>query len=339
MPMLSSPDVSPRPKGQGARRKWVGQLKAKTKMTKPPDWVSELARVAVPLAFVSLVAAAVAGITTPLFFAMVLSAGLVIVVIRALFPAGRLFPIAFASLIAVYAAIFSLFVEEIFRGIDAAFLVVGFCLPIFLFVVGCWLRRDQVRAVVAHPAIRSERRVMRAVVWLVPVFFVGASVILLSRTVGALANMDMVFLGAMTIIGLIVLTVSREVAIFLVDAGLLFEEFFSRVSRLVIPAFAFFTFYSLIVILFASAYRLISVYTPEAQFNVGGALRGLSFSESIYFSINTISTVGYGDIIPYSNLARVLSSLEVFCGIMLLLFGVSELLEYAREHRRDRGSK
>ena len=251
-------------------------------MTKPPHWVSELARVAVPLAFVSIVAAAVAGITTPLFFAMVLSAGLVIVVIRALFPAGRLFPIAFASLIAVYAAIFSLFVEEIFRGVDAAFLVVGFCLPIFLFVVGCWLRRDQVRAVVAHPAIRSERRVMRAAVWLVPVFFVGAAVILLSRTVGALANMDMVFLGAMSIIGLIVLTVSREVAIFLVDAGLLFEEFFSRVSRLVIPAFAFFTFYSLIVILFASAYRLISVYTTEAHFNVGGALRGLSFSELIF---------------------------------------------------------
>jgi voltage-gated potassium channel len=313
--------------------------KDKTKMTKPSHWVSELARVAVPLAFVSIVAAAVGRITTPLFFAMIFSAALVIVVIRALFPAGQLFPIAFASLIAVYAAIFSLFVEEIFRGIDAAFLVVGFCLPIVFFVVGCWLRRDQVRAVVAHPAIRSERRVMRAAVWLVPVFFVGGAVILLSRTVGALANMDMVFLGAMSIIGLIVLTVSREVAIFLVDAGLLFEEFFARVSRLVIPAFAFFTFYSLIVILFASAYRLISAYTSEAQFSVGGALRGLSFSESIYFSINTISTVGYGDIIPYSNLARVLSSLEVFCGIMLLLFGVSELLEYAREHRQHRGSK
>ena len=85
-------------------------------MTKPSHWMSELARVAVPLVFVSIVAAAVGGITTPLFFAIVLSAGLVIVVIRALFPAGRLFPIAFASLIAVYAAIFSLFVEEMFRG-------------------------------------------------------------------------------------------------------------------------------------------------------------------------------------------------------------------------------
>ena len=309
------------------------------KMNKPPQWLPELSRVALPLAFVSIVAAAAAGIATPLFFAMVLSAGFVITVIRALFPAGRLFPIAFASLIAVYAAIFSLFVEEIFRGIDPEFLVVGFCLPILFFVVGCWLRRDQVRAIVARPTIRSERRVMKATAWLVPVFFVGAAVILLSRTVGTLANMDMLFVAAMSIIGLIVLTVSRNVAIFLVDAGLLFEEFFSRVSRLVIPAFAFVTFYSLIVILFASAYRLISAYTPERHFNVGGTLRGLSFSESIYFSIGTISTVGYGDIIPYSNLARVLASLEVFCGIMLLIFGVSELLEYAREHRQGRSNK
>jgi voltage-gated potassium channel len=114
---------------------------------------------------------------------------------------------------------------------------------------------------------------MRATPWLVPVFFVGAAAILLSRTVETLANMDMMFLGAMTIIGLIVLTVSRDVAIFLVDAGLLFEEFFSRVSRLVIPAFAFVTFYSLIVILFASAYRLASAYAPDQHFNVGGSLR------------------------------------------------------------------
>ena len=104
-----------------------------------------------------------------------------------------------------------------------------------------------------------------------PVFFVGAAVILLSRTVGALANMDMMAPRNMSIIGLIVLTVSREVAIFLVDAGLLFDEFFSRVSRLVIPAFAFFTFYSLIVILFASAYRLICLSTRENITEIGVA--------------------------------------------------------------------
>jgi hypothetical protein len=34
---------------------------------------------------------------------------------------------------------------------------------------------------------------MKATAWLVPVFFVGATVILLSRTVGTSVNMDMVF--------------------------------------------------------------------------------------------------------------------------------------------------
>jgi hypothetical protein len=68
---------------------------------------------------------------------------------------------------------------------------------------------------------------------------------------------------------------------------------------------------------------------------MGGSPRALSFSESIYFSIVSIGTVGYGDIVPHSSLARLLASIEVVCGFMLLLFGVSELLEYTREHREE----
>jgi voltage-gated potassium channel len=244
------------------------------------------------LAFVSFVAAAVAGIASPLFFAVLLSACVVIAVMRTLFPPGRLFPIAFASLLAVYAAIFSLFVEETFRGIGDTVLVIGFCLPIAFFVIGCGLRRDQIRTLVARPTIRSEQRVLRAAAWLVPVFLIGATVVVLSHAFGPFLNLDMVFLGAMALIGVIVLSVSGDVAIFLVDAGLLFKEFFLRVSRLVIPAFAFVTFYSLIVILFASAYRLISVYTSQPHFKVAEALRGLSFSEAIYMCGRKTNTLG-----------------------------------------------
>ena len=137
---------------------------------------------------------------------------------------------------------------------------------------------------------------MTALAWLVPVFVVGAVVILLSRTVGTLAHMDTVFLGAMSI-GSIVLTASRDVAVFLVDVGLLFEEFFSRVSRLVIPAFAFVHFlfaYRNPLRLGLPDYLGIHIRTASR----GGAPHALSFSESIYFSIGTISTVGYGDIPP-----------------------------------------
>jgi voltage-gated potassium channel len=298
--------------------------------------LSEVARIALSLAFVFLVGVATAGIGSPLFFAILLSAGLAIVVIPALFPASRLFSIAFANLIAVYATIFTLFADQIFARVNVFALSIGFCLPVLFFVGGCWLRQSEVRAVVAHPALRSEQRLFAALVWLVPIAFVGAAVFLLSRVAGTIADTDLVLIGTMTVIGLIVLAVSRDVAIFLVDAGLLFEEFFSRIARLVIPAFAFLTFYSLIVILFASAYRILSHYTGEQHFYVGNAPRALSFSESIYFSIVSITTVGYGDIVPQSSIARLLASIEVVCGFMLLLFGVSELLEYMREHRRQR---
>jgi voltage-gated potassium channel len=309
---------------------------AEARMGEAGHWASALARIGLSLAFVFVVAVATAGLGSSFFFAILISAGLAILFIQALFPASRLFSIALANLIAVYAAIFSLFVDQIFAGVQAWALGLGFFLPIFFFVAGCWLRQDEVRAVVAHPAIRSERRLFAALIWLVPIGAVGLSVLVLSRFSGALANTDMVLLGAMSVIGLIVLAVSRDVAIFLVDAGLLFEEFFSRIARLAIPAFAFLTFYSLIVILFASAYRILSQYSGEAHFYVGDSPRALSFSESIYFSIVSITTVGYGDIVPHSSTARVLASAEVICGFMLLLFGVSELLEYMREHRHRR---
>jgi voltage-gated potassium channel len=264
-----------------------------------------------------------------------MSAALAIAAIHALFPVSRLFSIAFTNLIAVYAAIFSLFVAEVFPSVDPMVLGIAFSLPIFAFVLGCWLRRDQVRSVVDHPAIRSERRVLGALLWLVPTFVVGGGVLFLAYVAEAVADTAAALIGAMALISVIVFSVSRDVAIFLVDAGLLFEEFFMRISRLVIPAFAFLTFYSLLVILFASVYHLLSYYNAS-HFYVSGTPRALNFSESVYFSIVSMSTVGYGDIVPHTSLARLLASIEVVCGFMLLLFGVSELLEYTREHRRIR---
>ena len=248
-------------------------------MGETPRVLPEWARFALSLVFLFVVAVATAGLGTPFFLAIMLSAAVAIAVLQLLFPVGRLFPIAFANLIAVYAAIFSLFVEEVFKGVDPAILSIAFSLPIFAFVAGCWFRREQVRAVVAHPAIRSERRMLGAFLWLFPTFIVGGCVLLLSHVAEPLANTGVVLIAAMTLIGLIVFTVSRDVAVFLVDAGLLFEEFFFRIQRLVVPAFAFLTFYSLLIILFASAYHILSQYTGKPHFYVGGSPQVLSFSE------------------------------------------------------------
>ena len=98
----------------------------------------------------------------------------------------------------------------------------------------------------------------------------------------------------------------------------------------------------LMAVMVGTAVALMVAHTLEvflwalAYAFVGAAPAGSDF---LYFAFVNYTTLGYGDIIPYSNLARVLASVEVFFGVMLLLFGVSELLEYARERRQDRPHK
>ncbi len=297
--------------------------------------LQELALFAISLALVTLVAISVAGSALLLFLAIIASAGVATALIRWLFPEAPFFSLTFANLIALYASIFSLFMEQLFGRIGPVVSGIGFSLPVLFFLAGCWLRREDVQAVVDNPDLRGGRRLYQALLWLVPVILVGVGVLVVSLFDAPLINNNMAFLCAMLLIGLIVLAVSRSVAIFLVDAGLLFEEFFRRMSRLAVPAFAFLTFYSLLVVVFASVYCILSQYSPELHFRVDDVARTITYSEAIHLSIATISTVGYGDIVPASNAARVLTSIEVICGVLLLLFGVSELLEYTREHRRE----
>ncbi|MGO9065979.1 MAG: potassium channel family protein [Myxococcaceae bacterium] len=72
--------------------------------------------------------------------------------------------------------------------------------------------------------------------------------------------------------------------------------------------------YLLLSLDWALGYRFIDVLDP-------GTFRGLSwapgahnFSDFVYFSISTLTTVGYGDIVPLSLPARSLTSLESLVG-------------------------
>ena len=161
--------------------------------------------------------------------------------------------------------------------------------------------------------------------------FIGALTFLLPGRGLVPAAYNTMFLISMVAIAAIVLAVSREVCVFLLDAGVLFERFFERMARLVVPAFAFFTFYSLLVIIFGTIYRILDHYSDAAHFTVGGIARQVPFSESLYFSIVTLSTVGYGDIVSQSELVRVIVAIEILLGVLLLLFGFSEINAYSRE--------
>jgi voltage-gated potassium channel len=212
----------------------------------------------------------------------------------------------------------------------------GFLLPIAAFLGCAILRRESLQYIVQAHRIRDERHLGRTFVWLVPVGLIGAATFLVPDYIVDPTYADTLFLASMVVISVIVAFAGRDVATFLLDSGLLFEEFFQSVSRLLVPAFAFLTFYSMLVIIFACVYRILDRFTDVPQFLVDNAPETISFSQALYFSIITVSTVGYGDVVPRTDPVRVIVAIQIILGVLLLLFGFTEIFAYARERLRDR---
>ncbi len=150
---------------------------------------------------------------------------------------------------------------------------------------------------------------------------------------------DVVSYLFVAVVAAMVFAASASICTFLIDAGLLFEELFANIARLVVPGFAFCTFYSLLVIVFAAIYRIIDNYSAAHHFVIDGARRQIDFAESLYFSLVTMSTVGYGDILPASDIVRVIVAIQIMLGVLLLLFGFWEIASYASDRRRHDRSR
>ncbi len=260
-------------------------------------------------------------------------------VINGLFRRSVFFTISLANFIAIYTCIFYFFVETNFATISTWVLFPGYILPVAAFLIGVWRRREAIEAIVGGEKMTYERTFASIFGWLVPVFGIGALTFVLPDLNLSTFWLNTALILAMAAIALIVLVVSRQVAMFLVDTGLLFEEFFERIAGLLIPAFAFFTFYSLVVIVFACVYRILDRFTDAPLFLINEQAQELSFSQALYFSIITLSTVGYGDIVPRVELVEILVAVQIVCGVMLLLFGFNEILRYSREHEQHKSKR
>jgi voltage-gated potassium channel len=253
-----------------------------------------------------------------------------------IFPGGSFFAISLANFLAVYACIFIFFVTTNFFMVHPWAVQVGFLLPIAAFQGCAILRRESLRYIVQSRSLRDERHLGRTFVWLVPVGALGAATFLVPDYIGDPALADGVFLFAMGAVSVVVVFASRDVATFLLDSGLLFEEFFQRAAQLLVPAFAFLTFYSMLVIVFACIYRIADRFTEMPQFMVNAVPETISFSQALYFSVITVSTVGYGDVVPLTDPVRIIVAIQIILGVLLLLFGFTEIFAYARERLRER---
>lgn len=251
------------------------------------------------------------------------------------FPGSRFFVIALTNFLAVYTCIFVIFVETNFPMAIEPSGQVSYILPILGFMAGTWLRRSEIREIVVSHRVQEGSKFRRGLPWVLPLVLVGAATFAVPGQALSAETESYVLVGAMAIIAAVVFAVSSNVSAFLLDTGLVFEAFFKRVQGLYIPAFAFLTFYSMNVIVFAALYRILDRFADAHHFVIAGELRGITFQESLYFSIITLSTVGYGDIVPASSALRALSAVQIVLGVLFLLFGFSEIMSYSKE----RGSR
>lgn len=123
----------------------------------------------------------------------------------------------------------------------------------------------------------------------------------------------------------------------LLSVGIL-RYVFTRKELTVDGLFATIAVYMLIALLFAQVYLLLIDWNPASfhlPADIAGRPRQLLHSDMVYFSMITLATVGYGDILPVSEAARSLAVMEAVVGQFYVAIIVAVFVGmYAAAHQR-----
>ena len=87
--------------------------------------------------------------------------------------------------------------------------------------------------------------------------------------------------------------------------------------------------YLLIGVVWALSYRLLEFLVP-GSFEFSEAAGEFTWSQFIYFSLTTLTTLCYGDITPVSPFARIWSTLEAVAGMLYVAVLVARLVSLYR---------
>lgn len=83
------------------------------------------------------------------------------------------------------------------------------------------------------------------------------------------------------------------------------------------------------LITFAAMYYLLELHIP------GSFSQTLSRTDALYFTVTTFSTVGYGDITPVTDPARIAVMFQMVSDLAIIGFGAKILVEAVQLRRQD----
>ncbi len=65
-------------------------------------------------------------------------------------------------------------------------------------------------------------------------------------------------------------------------------------------------------------------------------LEGWSYVNSLYFSSMTLTTIGYGDLVPTTDLAKIVTIFFAFSGVSIVLYSLSVIGKIYFDHQESR---
>jgi hypothetical protein len=96
--------------------------------------------------------------------------------------------------------------------------------------------------------------------------------------------------------------------------------------------------YLLLAMLFAATHQLLGALRPSSPPYLNGVDSATDAAGYLYFSVITITTVGYGDISPGSNSARAVAMAEALVGQLYLVAVVGAAVSTWARRSRDPGA-
>ena len=89
-----------------------------------------------------------------------------------------------------------------------------------------------------------------------------------------------------------------------------------------------------LAVTFAAAYSLIWELIPDAFANIAAPTTVHEVANTLYFSLTTLTTTGYGDVVPIDPFARSIANLEAVVGPFFLAITVARLVSMELVDRR-----
>lgn len=293
----------------------------------PEGW---LRSVATTLGFGLLVAGGVADQDTPFPFLVIGVAALGLGTLYLLFPHGMHAAFGISAGLAVYACLFTVMGRAAFPHAPSWSRAPAFLMPVAAFLVAVWWRRGKLRLAAEADRPFDLDHLPRMARWLLPVWAIGAFSLALPVNRLPPVQQGAALLGAMAVISVVVANSVGGVVRLLTDMALITQELAGRAGRVLVPIIAFLAMYVMLVIAFACFYRIAQGLSLVPLFHSPAGPVVLGFPDALYFSLVTQATVGYGDLTPHDEGIRLLTSVQVVAGQVLLLFGFAEIMRTRR---------